>query len=212
MDCRREFLASYQAQIDVSTRAAVRPAVVNQMLAVPYVSQASDRALCSHLYAFAAYVHGLTGDFVPGRDLTEANISAFVHVRRDMMDSSRSTVRSNLRRIRDDATGARARRALGTPAHTIRTPSGNGHRSRRGKPSARTVACREDFTLMADLTGEAGLRAAEATRITGVDISRHRGVTVVEVHMGLGGLRVKCRSPARPGDASPCTKTRRTTS
>ena len=166
--------------------AAVQNIAIEAMLTVPKFSGNSDRYLLRLLLHFGVWARRNEGFFDPSSQLTEPYIDAFVkQVWVNHSEASISSAYSALRRIRDNlGTGEQAtiRRGHHLPPkapHTelewARYEAAAGHLAGTYYGTS--------FRMLLDLTGEAGLRASEASLADGTWITKNgANITITAVN------------------------------
>lgn len=183
-------LNAFRPRIAYEVLREVRETVVGQILLVPYVSLSSDQTMCSILYVFAEHIFRLKGTFNPDLHLSDRHINHYLEDRRtELKDSSKATLRSTLKRIREGTPDKPRQKPI--PRTKAQTPYTQDEWStlRRKVRELLDVGLKEDLTMLLDLTGEAGLRSSEAIRATGAWIASVDGTIVIRVPDSNGEFR-----------------------
>lgn len=149
--------------------------VVGLMVRTPEWSTGSDRVYLRYLFRFADWVQRHEGLFDPSVHMSDQLIHAWVEqTMPGRREASRHTAYMAIRRIREMPSGGRRR--------TVRQVHPAPYRDaewRLFEAAAASLAGRpegDDLRMLLDLTGEAGLRGAEAIKVDGhcINVSGRR--------------------------------------
>jgi len=155
--------------------AGVAEVVVGLMVRAPEWSTGSDRVYVRYLCRFADWVQRHEGHFDPAVHMSDQLIHAWVEqTMPGRREASRHTAYLAIRRIRDTPSGGRRRTVR--QVHPAPYRDVEWHRFEAAAASLAGCPEGEDLRMLLDLTGEAGLRGAEAIKVDGhcINVSGNR--------------------------------------
>ena len=178
---RLRTLVELQPRLDPTTVETVRNAVVTTLIRTAYVNDQVDRTRASILYRYAAHMHTVHGRFDPTTHLLEEHlIDYWVQACTDLAPRSRDKALSVLRTIASErpfADGLLMRR----PPTSAPYSDQQWWAFRAATQRLTDKHWSTEAQMLLDLSGEAGLRGAEISRVRGSHQIRTAATVAVTV-------------------------------